>query len=287
MFEEETESSLVQKLREKIDCLHAELEAVTLAADRNSVQLSKVTRQNREYLECIKELKEQLANAKSTKITDRTYLGIESSNELLSLIGDEDYESRKRLTSDSELTDDPLVVHWRLRKRRKRRIKKSDTSSSNDEDLNKSNHQAPFGGLPICENSPPWTPKTLRTRSEIGKFIRTKVEQSKFGKGRTICIIHECKCWVLIRAAIGKPMFLFRKGEPAEHEKHCQAAVKSGNEFFKLTNCDERQIVTGEKGYEGMKWCEMFGYKPVHKFPEFADSSDVEYFQDWRRLEFC
>ena len=129
MFEGEIDQSLVQELCKRareleettnkmIDNLYAELEAVTSAADRNSVLLNKVTRQNREYLERIKELEEQLANSKTTRITDRSSLETDSTNELMSLIDDEDCKSRKRLISDSESTNDPLIV----RKKRKRFI---------------------------------------------------------------------------------------------------------------------------------------------------------------------
>ena len=51
---------------------------------------NKVTRQNREYLERIKELEKQLANKNSTEIIDERSPETESSNDLLSLIDDED-----------------------------------------------------------------------------------------------------------------------------------------------------------------------------------------------------
>ena len=74
-------------------------------------------------------------------------------------------------------------------------------------------------------------------------------------------------------------MFLFRKGERSDHEIHCQAAVKKGNKFFKLTNCDGRQIATGEIGYAEKEWREMFGFKRYYKFLKTAEAPEVEYFK--------
>ena len=189
-------------------------------------------------------------------------------------------ERRKRLIS--EFTEDPLVVDRRLQnlnRKRRKKVRQSDTIPSNDQALDKniSNHQVSWT---------PWTTEALRVRSEIGKFIRDKVKR-KFGKGRSVYILHECRCWVLIRAGIaaGTPMYLFRKRESSKHEICCQAAVKAGNKFFMLTNCDGRHIEIGEKRYAGMKWCEMYGYKPVHKFPGFAESPGVEYFMTGRQLD--
>ena len=94
-----------------------------------------------------------------------------------------------------------------------------------------------------------------------------------------VYVFHECKCWILIRAGIGNPMFLFRKGISSEHEKSCQAVTKSGHQFFELTNCDGHQITTGISGYTEMKWVKMLSFKPGKKFPNMALYSDVEYFR--------
>ena len=94
-----------------------------------------------------------------------------------------------------------------------------------------------------------------------------------------VYVFHECKCWILIRAGIGNPMFLFRKGNPFEHKKHCQAATKSGNQFFELTNCDGHQITTGISGNAEIQWVKMFSYNPRYRFPKLAHYSNVEYFR--------
>ena len=287
--------------------------------------LSKVKRQNREYLERIKELEEQLENAKSTKITERSSLEPDSTNELMSLIDDEDCKSRKRLISDSESTNDPLIVRKKRkrfisdndltndvsfirqrvrnrksqRKNRKKKIKHFDSSnhkliletlnSDNETDLaskivKQSKHQVPFNELPLRQSTPKvWAQEAIRQRSKIGTFIRNKIKKSKLGKGRVVYTFHECKCWILIRVGTGNPMFLFRKGHSSEHEKLCQAAVKTGNKFFKLINCDGHQIAIGETGYAEMEWCKMFGFdiKIFHQVPGIAGnySPDVEYFR--------
>lgn len=296
---------------------------MTSAADKKSVLLSKVTRQNREYLERIKELEEQLENAKSTKITERSSLEPDSTNELMSLIDDEDCKSREGLISESELTDDPPIVRKKrkrlisdcdltndsliTRKRvcnrksqranRKKKIKQPDFSndkliletlnSDNETDqasktIKKSSRQVPFNELPLRKSRPKiWTQETIRQRSKIGTFIRIKIKKSKLGNGRVVYTVHECKCWILFRVGTGNPMFLFRKGQSSEHEKLCQAAVKTGNKFFKLINCDGHQIAIGETGYAKMEWCKMFGFdiKHFHEVPGISESPDVEYFK--------
>ena len=54
---QDTDNSEIQRLKKEIENLRAELSSISSAADRNSVQLGKVTRQNREYYELIEKLK--------------------------------------------------------------------------------------------------------------------------------------------------------------------------------------------------------------------------------------
>ena len=326
MFERELVQDTVQEVQkhtmEVVGNLYDELEAVTSAADSNSVKLHKVTRQNKEYLEHIKELEEQLGNAhtkikaleeslfvfkkqtfnksgrkkrkrvscnkidivqdttkikqlcivKSTNVTDQSSIETESSKDLLSLIDDEDCKHRKRFNSDSD-SDDQLPV----RKSRKRLSSDSETDQDLiEKTIKQSDHQVSLDDLPLDNEKCNFT----QQRSEIGKAIQKKVKKSKFGKGRLVYVFHECKCWILIRAGIGSPMYLFRKGNSSEHENHCQAATKFGNKFFELTNCDGHRIITSipgkNPGYAKMKWLKMVGFKTGRKFSNMALYSDVE-----------
>ena len=52
---QDTEKSEIIRLKEVIESLRAELESITSAADRNSVKLAKVTRQNGMYFKLIDE----------------------------------------------------------------------------------------------------------------------------------------------------------------------------------------------------------------------------------------
>ena len=281
MFLREITSSLVQdtpefagleisRLKTVVECLNskiaevtAEFKAVSSGADSNSVKLNKVTRQNKEYLERIKELEKELLNAKS----GQSYFETESTKELLSLIDDEDCKQRKRLNSDSE-PNDSLTV----RTSRKRLNSDCETDQvSNAKKLKKYDFQVALSdNILTCK----------QYRSRISHHIRRAVKRSQFGKGRAVKNFHECKCWILIRAGIDNTMFLFRKGNSSWHEKGCQAATTMGNKFFKLTNCAGQQVSAGEKSDDAkMKWYKMFGFRPKQKFPEIAQSGHVEIFK--------
>ena len=76
-------------------------------------------------------------------------------------------------------------------------------------------------------------------------------------------IMHECKCWIVTRW----PMLLFRKTKSPMHEKYCQAAVKTCNRFFKITNCDGQQLDIGEPKGSFSKLYKTFAVQKCELFP--------------------
>ena len=110
----------------------------------------------------------------------------------------------------------------------------------------------------------------------VTEMIKTVIEKSNFGISD---IIHDCKCWVIVRVGHTWPMLPFRKKSSSGHDKKCQAAVKTGNKTFKIINCDGNQKIIGESNnHTNAKWYKTFVVKQCELLPEL-NSEMAEYFQ--------
>ena len=122
--------------------------------------------------------------------------------------------------------------------------------------------------------------KQSSNSQNVVEMLKNVIKKSEIGKTKKQLfeIMHECKCWIIIRLQHGWSMLLFRKGSSSEHEKHCQAAVRTGNKFFKITNCNGSQLTVGDPKSSLSRWYKTFGAQQCDSFPQL-DSKIAEYFQ--------
>ena len=246
----ESDDQQIAILKAENASLQAELQKVVLAAGKNSVKLFKVTRQNREYSERIKELEEQ-----STKVKDKSHVTKSKEEPTVSkpsIVVDEP----KPVPKPVQIKHPTINDHRQVRKR-------------------------------LHSNSAPIEPKKIKVTCKTPEFnaslLLKSIKRSKFaerpGKTLTRCrIYHECTCWVIVQAnssgEIEDHFFVFRKPGPLQHEKHCQAAAKE-NKLFKLTDCKRRETIAGKQlGNSGKrrlaqkKWFKMFELRRCPQIPE-------------------
>ena len=244
----ESDDPEIIALRAENASLQAELQKVVLAAGKNSVKFFKVTRQNRAYLERIKELEEKLANVK-----DANPVG----------------EPKTESTSNKPtiVADEPKPVPKPVSKSVPKVQQVKQLIISDQRQIRKRLHS----------NSAPIEAKKIKVTCKTPEFnasiLLKIIKRSKFadrpGKPLTRCKInHECTCWVVVQILFSgdfeDSFFVFRKPSTSKHEKHCQAAVKA-NKLFKLTDCKRREIIAGKQlGNVGKrrlaqkKWFKMF-----------------------------